>query len=146
MFIPCRRAILASLALSAAALLAQAQEPAASPPPPAEPPAAEPAAIPPAHSRRPVGFLIRGTVFDLQGLSVPGAELHVRRSGEKRFHWDTYANSRGEFALRVPPGNQYEVVVQCKSFSDAAQPVNAANGLDEESLVFHMAPAPGRKK
>ena len=48
--------------------------------------------------------------------------------------------------LRVPPGNQYEVVVQCKSFSDAAQPVNAANGLDEESLVFHMAPAPGRKK
>ena len=145
MFIPCRRTVLASLVLLAATVCTHAQEHPA-PPPPAVPPANADTPKPPAHSRRPVGFLIRGTVFDLQGLSVPGAELRVRRSGEKKFHWDTYSNSRGEFALRVPPGNQYEVVVQCKTFTDAVQPVNAANGLDEEALVFHMAPVAGRKK
>jgi hypothetical protein len=93
-----------------------------------------------------VGFLVRGTVFDQVGYAIPGAELHFRRSGEKKFRWSTNANSRGEFAIRVPPGNQYEVVVQSKGFSEATQPVNAANGLDEESLVVRLAPVAGRKK
>ena len=146
MFIRHRLAILACAVFCAAVLSAPAQEPPAPPPPPAEAPADANVAKPPAHSRRPVGFLIRGTIFDQQGLSVPGVELRIRRAGEKKFHWSTYANSRGEFAIRVPPGNQYEVVVQSKSFTESAQQVNAANGQDEQSLIFHMEPVPGRKK
>ena len=97
------------------------------------------------HPRPPQGFLIRGTVFDSRGFSLPGAELRIRRAAEKKFHWNTYTNSRGEFAIRVPPGNQYQVVVQSKGFPDAAQPVNAGNGLDEQSLVFRMDPPGGKK-
>lgn len=129
---------------------ARAQQPA----PPGLPAPAEPAAAPaqsgtppaPGHSRVPQGFLIRGTVFDHQALSLAGAELHIRRSGEKKFHWQTYSNSRGEFAVRVPPGNDYEVVVQAKGFTEAMQPVNAKTGLDEENLVIHMTQASGKKK
>ena len=147
MFIRHRQAILATSMLFAAVLCAPAQEPPAPPPPPSQPPAADASPSKPvAHSRRPVGFLLRGTVFDQQGLAVPGAELRIRRAGEKKFHWSTYANSRGEFAIRVPPGNQYEIVAQSKGFAEAIQQVNAANGLDEESLIFHMEPVPGRKK
>jgi hypothetical protein len=36
-------------------------------------------------------------------------------------------------------------VVQSKGFPDAAQPVNAGNGLDEQSLVFRMDPPGGKK-
>jgi hypothetical protein len=140
----CRPFLILPILFLAATLRSAAQEP---PPPPASEPSADSSATkPPAHSRRPVGFLIRGTVFDLQGLSVPGAGLRIRRTGEKKFHWSTNANSRGEFAVRVPPGNQYEVVVESKGFSEAVQPVNAANGLGEESVVIRMEPVAGRKK
>jgi hypothetical protein len=122
-----------------------AQQP--SPPPPASPAPAETSAPAAPHAARvPQGFLIRGTVFDHQALSLAGAELHIRRSGEKKFHWQTYSNSRGEFAVRVPPGNEYEVVVQAKGFTEAVQPVNAKTGLDEENLVIRMSQDSGKKK
>jgi len=37
-------------------------------------------------------------------------------------------------------------VVQAKGFTEAMQPVNAKNGLEEESLVIHMTQASGKKK
>ena len=76
---------------------------------------------------------------------MPGAQLRIRRAEEKKFRWNAYTNSRGEFAIRVPPGADYEVVVQSKGFAEAAQPVNAKNGLSEETLVFRMELA-ARKK
>jgi len=146
MFIRHQQMMLAFVAFLAVALYAMAQEPSAPPPAPSAPPADGESPKPAAHSRVPVGFLVRGTIFDQVGYVVPGAELRIRRAGEKKFHWSTYANSRGEFAIRVPPGNQYELVVQSKGFTDATQSVNAASGLDEQSLVFRMAPVAGRKK
>ncbi len=125
---------------------ATAQDPPAPPPPSTGSPAEPSPSKSTAHSRRPAGFLIRGTVFDDRGLSLPGADLRIHREGEKKARWETYSNSRGEFAIRVPPGSQYEVVVRSKTFADAAQSVNAANGLDEQSLVFRMEPATRRKK
>jgi carboxypeptidase family protein len=148
-----RRTVLPTVVLLGGVLAGRAvraQQPAPPPPPaPSEPttaPAESATSPAPGHSRIPQGFLIRGTVFDHQALSLAGAELHIRRSGEKKFHWQTYSNSRGEFAVRVPPGNEYEVVVQAKGFTDAVQPVNAKNGLEEESLVIHMTQASGKKK
>jgi hypothetical protein len=90
-------------------------------------------------------FLIRGTVFNEKGLSFPGAQLRIRRTSEKKFRWETYTNSRGDFAVRVPQGADYEIVVQSKNFSGQTRTVNAKSGAREESIVFRMEPA-GEKK
>ena len=82
-------------------------------------------------------FLIRGTVFTPEGLSFPGAELRIRRSGEQKFRWETYANSRGEFAVRVPQGADYEIIVRAKGFQEQSRPLDAKSGR-EESMVFRM--------
>jgi len=62
-------------------------------------------------------FLIRGTVFTDKALSFPGVQLRIRRAGEKKFRWEDNTNSRGEFAIRVPQGTQYEMVVRAKGFA-----------------------------
>jgi len=115
-------------------------------PPPPEPPA------PSSSSRHPrqkyshaSDFLIRGTVFTDKALSFPGVELRIRRVGEKKFRWHDSTNSRGEFAIRVPQGSQYELVVRAKGFADQARTIDAKKGLTEERLVFSMAPQ-GEKK
>ena len=91
-------------------------------------------------------FLVRGTVFTPDGLSFPGVELRLRRSGEKKFRWETYTNLRGEFAVRVPQGADYEVAARAKGFAEQSRALDAKNGR-EESLVFRMEPVkPGAKK
>ena len=82
-------------------------------------------------------FLVKGTVFTPEGLSFQGAELRIRRSGEKKFRWETYTNSRGEFAVRVPQGVDYEIVVRGKGFSEQSRALNAKVGR-EEDMVFRM--------
>jgi hypothetical protein len=138
-------AVLALASLSAASILACAQEP---PPPAPEPsaPAESSTAKAAKHTRHVDGFLIRGTVFSDKALSLPGAELHIRRTGEKRFRWSTNTNSRGEFAIRVPPGADYELVVQSKGFADVMQPVDAKSGLSEDNMVIRMPVASGGKR
>ena len=34
--------------------------------------------------------------------------LRLRKDGEKKYKWETSTNSRGEFAVRVPQGSNYE--------------------------------------
>src|SRR5215468_6670879 len=82
-------------------------------------------------------FLVRGTVFTPEGLALPGAELHVRRASEKKFRWNDAANSRGEFAIRVKMGADYEVVAHAKGYQDQPVPVNASTGERFKDLVFH---------
>ncbi len=86
-------------------------------------------------------FLIRGTVFTDKALSFPGVQLRIRRSGEKRFRWEDHTNSRGEFAIRVPQGTQYEMVVHAKGFADQVKSIDARNGSGENNVVFRMEPA-----
>lgn len=86
-------------------------------------------------------FLIRGTVFTEKALSFPGVQLRIRRSGEKKFRWEDRTNSRGEFAIRVPQGSQYEMVVHAKGFADQAKTVDARTGSGENNVVFRMEPA-----
>jgi hypothetical protein len=90
-------------------------------------------------------FLIRGTVFTPNALAFPGVRLRIRRSNEKKFRWDTYTDSRGEFAVRVPQGIQYEMVIAEKGFADETRTINAASGLSEDTVVFRMEPAGGKK-
>ncbi|MCU1239536.1 MAG: hypothetical protein JWO71_262 [Candidatus Acidoferrum typicum] len=86
-------------------------------------------------------FLIRGTVFTEKALSFPDVQLRIRRSGEKKFRWEDRTNSRGEFAIRVPQGTQYEMVVHAKGFADQAKTIDARSGSGENNVVFRMEPA-----
>lgn len=137
----------ATLSASLVPVFARGQES----PPPSSAPAAQNSAAPPAKSGKKKyshanDFLIRGTVFNERALSFPGVQLRVRRVGEKKFRWESYTNSRGEFALRVPQGSDYELVVHCKGFPEQKRTIEAKNGDNEESLVFRMQPAAGDKQ
>jgi len=125
-----------------------AQQP-ADPAPPAAP--AQPAATSPETSRAsssskgkkkplPV-FLISGTVFDEKALSFPDVKVRIRLTSEKKYRWETYTNSRGEFAVRVPEGNQYEVLVQAKKFKEQSQTVKADAGAVQQQLSFRLEAA-----
>jgi hypothetical protein len=88
-------------------------------------------------------LVIRGTVFNERGLAFPGVKLRIRRSDQKKPHWETYTNSRGEFAVRVPKGPDYEIAAESKGFAKQSQ---AINGQSEEGVVLHMQPVSGGKK
>jgi hypothetical protein len=90
-------------------------------------------------------FLIRGTVFTPEGLALPGAELRIRRASEKKFQWNDASNSRGDFAIRVKMGADYEVVVRAKGYRDESQAVDAKTGERFKDLVFRMQRQTGKK-
>lgn len=127
--------------------IARAQEPTPTPP------QASPASQPPAPQKTQKqkyshanDFLIVGTVFDPKGYAFPGVELRIRRTNEKKYRWDSYTNSRGEFALRVPQGLDYEMVIHAKGFEDQTRALDAKTGVSEARIVFHMESAAGAKK
>jgi Carboxypeptidase regulatory-like domain len=91
-------------------------------------------------------FLIRGTVFTDKALSFPDVQLRIRRSGEKKFRWEDRTNSRGEFAIRVPQGAQYEMAVRAKGFAEQTRTIDARNGSGENNVVFRMEPVKRGKK
>jgi hypothetical protein len=91
-------------------------------------------------------FLIIGTVFNDKAYAFPGAHVRARRTAEKKFRWETYTNSRGEFALRVPQGEEYEIVVNAKGFAEQGGTVSAKSGISEDTVVYRMQPATGGKK
>jgi hypothetical protein len=90
-------------------------------------------------------YLIRGTVFTEKALSFPGVELRIRKAGEKKFRWEAYTNSRGEFAVRVPQGSDYEMVVRTKGYVDQTRAIDAKSGANEETMVFRMQLTTGGK-
>jgi hypothetical protein len=135
------RSLITTLFLAAFALpcLSAAQQPAPPPPPTTEAPApAQESSSTNKHTSKIPRFLILGTVFNEHALAFPGVEVKIRRKGEKKFRYDTYTNSRGEFAIRVPDGIEYEVVVREKNYKEQAQIV-AANMADvQKRLTFKL--------
>jgi Carboxypeptidase regulatory-like domain len=140
----------AALAASPGIAFGRVQEPAPSPSPPATTPAQR---APGSSSSKPGkkkyshanDFLIHGTVFTDKALSFPGVQLRIRKAGEKKFRWESYTDSRGEFAVRVPQGSDYEIVVRAKGFAEQTRAVDAKTGANEGNLVFRMQPAAGGK-
>jgi hypothetical protein len=88
-------------------------------------------------------LVIRGTVFNERGLALQGVKLRIRRSDQKKPRWEAYTNFRGEFAVRVPKGPDYEIAAESKGFAKQSQ---AINGQAEENVVLHMQPVSGGKK
>jgi hypothetical protein len=137
--------VLATAFMAATAGLSAGQE---APPPPE---AAKPATTESSSSNKGKhshanDLLIRGTVFDNRGLSLSATRLRIRRAGEKKGRWETQTNSRGEFAIRVPRGSEYEVAAEAKGFATQSQAINGKNGIAEEKVIFHMEPASGGKR
>jgi hypothetical protein len=136
----------AALAVLFSLVAAKPQEPA---PPNSTPSAPAPAAPPSKPGKQKYShtndYLIRGTVFTEKALSFPGAQLRIRKAGEKKFRWESYTNSRGEFAVRVPQGSDYEMVVRAKGYAEQMRSVDAKSGANEENMVFRMRLASGGK-
>lgn len=126
------------------------QSPAQEPTPaPAQPPASAESSSkqkPSAPASRHSGdFLIRGTVFTEEGLALPGAQMRIRRSAEKKPRWQAVSNSRGDFAVRVKMGTAYEVTVRAKGFQEQSLPVNAATSDRFKDLVFRLQREGGKQ-
>ena len=138
--------LLASLVLLTSSPL-RAQEPAQPSTPPSTPSPESTSKQNPGQSsgRHSNDFLVRGTVFSEDGLALPGAELRIRRSNEKKFRWDTETNSRGNFAVRVKMGAEYEVLVRAKGYQDQSLAVNAKTADRYKDLVFRMQHQGGKK-
>jgi len=118
--------------------MAPAQQP-DPPSPPASPQApAQESSSTSKHKSKIPPFLILGTVFNERALAFPGVEVRIRRKGEKKFRYDTYTNSRGEFAIRVPDGIEYEVVVREKNYKEQAQIVVATMTDVQKRLTFKL--------
>jgi Carboxypeptidase regulatory-like domain len=112
--------------------------PTAPQPPAAAPPPTQESSSTSKHKSKIPPFLIIGTVFNEHALAFPGVQVKIRRKGEKKFRYDTYTNSRGEFAIRVPDGIEYEVVIHQKNYQDQSQ-VFAANMADvQKRLTFKL--------
>jgi hypothetical protein len=89
-------------------------------------------------------FVLFGTVFTQQGFALPGAEISVRRAGEKpekKPRWRASSDRRGEFAVSVPAGAEYEITVRAPGYKDESRKVDARHGVRED-LIFRMQPAP----
>ena len=117
---------------------------------PQQPPASAPDSSSSSNKRSRGGhasdFLIIGTVFTDQAFAFPNVHLRVRRAAEKKFRWEAYTNSRGEFAIRVPQGAEYEMVIVAKGYLDQSKVISAKSGISEDNVVFQMQPAAGGKK
>jgi hypothetical protein len=125
--------------ISLGSAIAYCQDPPPPPPPPQEPAPPESSSTGKPQKQKyshANDFLIVGTVFDVKGYAFPNVELKVRRSTEKKFRWDSYTNSRGEFAIRVPQGSVYELIVHCKGTADQTRELNANTGLSETRIVI----------
>ena len=83
-------------------------------------------------------YVIIGTIFNESALSYPNVRIQVRRVNEKKFRWDTYTNSRGEFAVRVPEGQEYEVFIHEKSYKEVSLKVTADNSVMERKLSIRL--------
>ena len=109
-----------------------------------EKPAAETQAEEKKKKERPQDFVIFGNVFTEQGFSLPGVEAAVRVAGEKKIRWRAVSDRRGEFAVHVPGGAEYEVTVRAKGFQEQTRKVNGRSGIRED-CVFRMQRPPGGK-
>lgn len=89
-------------------------------------------------------FVLVGTVFTEQGFALPAAAIRVRRAGEKKIREKAQSDRRGEFALRLRPGLEYEVSVEAKGYEPQTKKLSAEIG-GPNNFIFRMKPVQGGK-
>lgn len=128
------------------ALLAGVSASAQTPAPPAQASPAQPAAQPAPKSADAnrkyavAGYVITGTVFTENALAFPGIVVRVRLSSEKKYRWQGYTNSRGEFAIRVPVDQKFEVLIHEKKYKDVVLDVSSHPGELAQPISVRMEP------
>ncbi len=76
---------------------------------------------------------------------MQGVRLRIQRVDAKKPHWEAATNFRGEFAVRVPQGADYQIAAEVKGFAKQSQAVNGKDGAAEEKVIFHLEPVNGGK-
>jgi hypothetical protein len=89
-------------------------------------------------SHKPI-FVIFTTVFTEQGFALTGARVRVRQADQKKFKWEGFADRQGEVAFRVPPGAEYEMMVEAKGFKPDTRKIDAREE-NQADLTIRMAP------
>jgi hypothetical protein len=116
------------------------------PPPPAPPRDASSSKQPPAKEGKYANHIVlSGTIFTERGFSVPGAQVQLRRAGEKKVRAQDVASRVGEFFLHAPRGFEYELTVRAPGLQDQTMKIEASSG-DRQDLVFRLKAAPAGKK
>jgi hypothetical protein len=91
------------------------------------------------------GYLLTGTIFTEKAMAFPGVRIQIRRVNEKKSRWETYTNSRGEFAVRLPEGQEYEVVVRQKHYKEFSLKIKANSGELQQVLSVRLETASQEK-
>lgn len=90
--------------------------------------------------QRPAPFIVFATIFDERGFAFPGAKARLRRAGEKKARAEAQSDRRGEFAMRVPSGEEYELIVSARGYRPITQTVDARQ-TNRVDLTLHLVPA-----
>lgn len=126
----------ASFSISSSLHAQQAPAPAATPAPSVSSGQSSSGSSSSSSKHKPIpSFLVIGTVFNDKAFSLPGVQVRIRRAGEKKFRWETYTNSRGEFAVRLPPGYEYEVITHVKDYEDQNQSVDSKTDVQQRLSI-----------
>lgn len=86
--------------------------------------------------------VISGTVFQPNGLSLPGAKVTVIDPADEKRTWDATTDGRGEFAIRVPAAGdpKYQVVAEFKGLEPMEKEAYAYEA-QRTNINFLMSPA-----
>lgn len=84
-------------------------------------------------------FVIFTTVFTDKGFALFGAHARVRREEEKKFKWEAVSDHRGELAIRVPQGAEYELTVEARGYKTLTRKVDTRED-NRADLTIRMEP------
>jgi hypothetical protein len=85
--------------------------------------------------------LIYGTVWGVDGRATSGVPIKIQRVGDKKPKWELVSDRRGEFAQRVPVGDQeYRVIADIKHPKDGKKPEAKVHILKNErtDISLHL--------
>ncbi len=86
--------------------------------------------------------LIYGTVFNASGMAMGGVPVKIQRVGDKKPKWELVSDRRGEFAQRVPSGeNDYVVIADIKVAKGTAKPTTKVHIYNNEraDISLHLS-------
>ena len=86
-------------------------------------------------------FVIFATVLTDQGFAFPGARARVRQSDQKKYRWEGMSDHQGEVAFRVPPGEEYELIIEAHGFKTETRKIDARED-NQSDLTIRMAAQP----
>jgi len=82
--------------------------------------------------------LLVGSVFTAEGLSLPGVKVSIKRKDDKKPRWRAVSDNRGEFAVRLPIGQEtYEITTDDKKFEAQTKTVQV-HGAERVDVFFRL--------